>query len=174
MGASLRRVTAAAAVVASTWGGLAACTSRAAAPAAMSHGFRATPAAARATDAARLHAALLPSSTPAVYGIVTLLPAPRGGMRARVEVRNAIVGSNLAWRIRRGVCGDRADDVTPAAAYRRIQVFGDGVGRVTSRLPEALSLDRAYHVVLLVSEADQRVLACGTFTATGAEQGPGA
>ena len=110
----------------------------------------------------RVVAAFVPNGNARLRGTLTLSKGRRDNeSRARVEVVNAPPNAQLGWVIRKGLCGERGPEVGPLAAYRPIQVRGDGTAELSANLPIPLPSKDAYHVDVLEERGSDVVLACG-------------
>lgn len=100
-------------------------------------------------------------------GTVRLVAADRPGqVRARISLRNANIGAEHPWVIRRGLCGEAGTEILgPQAAYQTVRARGDGSGDLTVTLPIAMP-EGPHSVYVLLSTADrERVIACGNLSA---------
>ena len=105
-----------------------------------------------------------------VTGAVQLKPGPTPQeIRATIDIRNSAPGLVHRWEIRPGGCtaSPMATTLAPPAAFRTLDVRGDGTAQVQTTLPMAMPLRSAHHVVVLRSRSDDTVIACGALSPEG-------
>jgi hypothetical protein len=117
-------------------------------------------------------ATLVATGSSRLAGTAIVEPTGTDSTRATVKLAGAQAGSELAWHIHRGACGEMGPIVGPATAYRPIPVGPDGSATGTAVLPSAPPTSGTYAVTVHASTTDMKPVACGNLKADTSPPAP--
>lgn len=113
------------------------------------------------SEAPRWVGTLSPKAGASVTGTIALEALGADSTRIQISVRGADPNTTLPWHMHSGTCGNSAQVIGSAAAYKPVAVGPDGTGSATAVLPLPAPASGDYVVNVHQSPGDMRAIACG-------------
>lgn len=107
-------------------------------------------------------AILQPSGTSVLAGTAVVEEVSDDSLTAEIQLSGAKAGSEIAWHIHLGNCGDKGKVLGAAEAYPLLKVGADGKASGSVTVPGALPSQGEYSIMVHKTDSDLTAVACGS------------